>query len=186
MKQTSFLPKLRLDHGGDIRKGKRKIARPFSHKNALHVVFRAHRARGAWSLLTRANEKLVQGLLQLCAERHHIRVYRFVNVGNHIHLLIKTERRQYELAKQDFHRFLKHFGGLVAFEVTGAKKGSAQGGFWEKRVYSRIVSWGREYDGLHGYMNLNFLESKGLPNFRRESWFRELALSLKEAGFAPP
>ncbi len=55
MKQQSFLPKLPTAHGGDLRNGRRKVARPFSHKNAIHVVLRSHRARGRWSMLARAN-----------------------------------------------------------------------------------------------------------------------------------
>lgn len=184
MKQASFLPKLRLDHGGEIRKGKRKIARPFTHKNAIHVVFRSRKARGQLSLLTPENEKRVERLLNRIAQRHHIKVYRFVNVGNHLHLLIKAESRKYDHAKRDFQRFLKQFAGEVAFQVTGARKGESKGGFWEKLVYSRIVQWGREYDGLKDYLVKNFFEAKNPWWGKSDSWLRPIQDSLEDAGLA--
>jgi len=185
MRQQSFLPKLRTDHGGDLGRGRRKRARPFSHKNAIHVVFRSSRARGIWSLLTRGNEERVRRLLRDCATKHRIRVYRLVNVGNHIHLLIRTESRAYAAAKADFQRFLREFGGRVAFEVTGARKGAGQGGFWDKLVYTRLVTWGREFEGLKSYLVRNLLESFG---FGREGpdWLRAVAESLMAAGVGPP
>ena len=186
MKQASFLPSLKLDHGGDLRKGKRKIARPFSHKHAVHLVLRSVKARGHWSLLTRANEHLVEKLLKACAAQYHIKVYRFVNVGNHLHLLIKTEAKQYVSAKRDFHAFLRQFAGAVAFQITGAKKASPKGGFWEKLAYSRIVSWGREYQGMKDYFTKNFLESKGLWWGKGDSWLRPILVSLRKAGVGPP
>lgn len=161
MKQASFLPRLKLEHGGDINKGKRKTARPFSHRHAIHVTMRASQARGALSMLTRENKRRVQVLLESCSGRHGIRVYRFENVGNHLHLLIKTQRRQFPLAKLDFQRFLKQFAGELAFQITGARKGQAYGRFWDRTAYSRIISWGRDYRNQHDYFTKNFMESKG-------------------------
>ncbi len=188
MKQASFLPKLKLDHGGDIRKGKRKGARPFSHKNAIHVVLRSTQARGSQSLLTKANQHLTEQLLKACCDKHRIRVYRFVNVGNHLHLLLKTKARKYEYAKRDFQRFLKEFAGAVAFRITGAKKTepNPKGRFWDKLLYSRIVSWGREYENLRDYFTKNFFESVGLWWGKTDSWLRPMRESFQEAGLRPP
>jgi len=183
-KQFSFLPKLRLNHGGDIDKNKRKIARPFSHKHAIHVVFRSVKARGTWSLLTRANERLVKQLLNTCAGRYHIKVYRFENVGNHLHLLIQTEARQYQTAKREFQGFLRQFAGEIAFRITGAKKSTPRGGFWEKRVYSRLVTWGREFRSLCDYFTKNFFESKGLWAGAQDGWITPWLESMIEAGIA--
>jgi REP element-mobilizing transposase RayT len=190
MRQASFLPRLgfshRPDHGGELRKGKRKVARPFSHKHAIHVVLRSERARGSWSLLARKNERLVERLLSVCARRYHLRLYRFVNVGNHLHLLIKAESRSYAVAKSEFQAFLRQFAGMIAFGVTGAKKGSAKGGFWHKLVYTTIVHWGRQYDRIKDYFTKNFFESKGLWAGKDDSWLSPWLKSMIEAGIGPP
>ena len=189
-RQLSFLPKLmphyRVDHGGDIGKGRRKGPRPFSQKNAIHVVFRSVKARGQWSLLTRRNESLVERLLKTCAKRYRIKVYRSENVGNHLHLLVKTEEKKYWLARDNFSGFLREFGGAVAFNITGAKKASPQGGFWEKRVYSRLVSWGREFDRIKEYFAKNFYEAKKLWTGAWDVDFQPVLASMCEAGVGPP
>ncbi len=186
MKQASFLPKLRMDHGGSLRNGKRKEARPFSHKHAIHLVLRSEKARGSWSLLTLSNESLVQKLLYKFAEKYQIRIYRFVNVGNHLHLLIKTQARQYTVAQKNFQNFLRCFAGAVAFWVTGAKKASPKGGFWEKLVYSRMVIWGKQFKSISDYFTKNFFESKGLWAGKEDGWLTPWLLSLIEAGVGPP
>jgi len=165
MRQISFFPSLgkyRAAHGSDLNRGKRKTARPFSHKHAIHLVFRSSRARGSWNLLIPKNARTITKILETCSKHYGIRVYRFVNVGNHLHLLIKTEAHQRLQARENLAAFLRRFAGEVAFQITGAKKGSAKGGFWDRLVYSRIVNWGRQYDTIHQYFTKNFFESVGL------------------------
>lgn len=183
MKQTSFLPRLSLEHGGGTRLGKRKIARPFSHRHALHVTMKASGARGKRSLLTRENKHRVERLLEATSRCHSIRVYRFENVGNHLHLLIKTQKRQYSLAKRDFQRFLKQFAGELAFQVTGARKGNACGRFWDATAYSRIVIWGRDIKNVMGYFTKNFHESQG-TDYR--AWMQSLLTWVDAQAHPPP
>ncbi|MGK5087315.1 transposase [Bdellovibrionota bacterium FG-2] len=192
MKQLSFLPKLRIDHGGALLKGRRKEARPFSHKHAIHLVLRSTKATKAWSMLTPKNEARVNRILSKCAAQYHIRVYKFANVGNHLHLLVKTETKQYTIAKQELHSFLRRFAGEIAFQITGAKKGEAfrknerDEGFWDKLLYSRLVTWGREYDAMKKYLAKNFLETFGVSR-EIDAGLRAMVLgSLRAAGFAPP
>jgi REP element-mobilizing transposase RayT len=190
MKQASFLPSLGLkhrpDHGGSLGQGKRKTARPFSHKHAVHVVLRSEKAKGTWSLLTSKNEKLVDRLLEACARRYHIKIYRFINVGNHLHLLVKAESRQYLVAKKEFQGFLRQFAGMIAFSITGAKKGAARGGFWRRLVYTTIVQWGRQYNAVKDYFTKNFFESKGLWAGKQDAWLTPWLESMISAGLGPP
>ena len=165
MRQTSFLREFGkhvVAHGSDINTGKRKEARPFSHKHPIHLVFRSSRAKGAWNLLLPKNARRVERVLKTCSEAYGIKVYRFVNVGNHLHVLVKTEARQRLQARENLASFLRRFAGEVAFQITGAKKGAGKGGFWDRLVYSRIVSWGRQYDIISLYFTKNFFESVGL------------------------
>ncbi len=192
MKQLSFLPKLRIDHGGEILKGKRKEARPFSHKHAIHLVLRSTRAKGAWSFLTQKNKARIEKILEECARIYHIKVYRFVNGGNHLHLLVKTETKQYTVAQKEFRSFLRRFAGEIAFQITGAKKGEAfrdpakDKGFWDRRPYSRLVTWGREFRALVKYITKNFLETFGVAREIPPELRRKVLASLQAAGFAPP
>ncbi|OFZ21042.1 MAG: hypothetical protein A2X94_06840 [Bdellovibrionales bacterium GWB1_55_8] len=162
MKQASFLPSLRLEHGGGVRQGRRKVARPFSHKHPIYLVLRSSRAQGKWSLLTRENAKLFEHLLADCARRYRIRVYRSVNVGNHLHLLVKADAKGFVSAKRNFQGFLREFSGALAFQIMGARKTNAKGRFWDRTLYSRIISWGHEFKRVTEYFTKNFLESKGL------------------------
>src|SRR6266487_2591621 len=134
-RQLSFLHQLRCDpprteHGGEIRAGRRKIARPIDTRRALHVVMRSSRAQGAWSLRRREAAQIIQRMLRRFSKRYGIRVYEFANAGNHVHLLLRTRCR---LALQTF---LRAFAGLTARLITGAEKGRPVGRFWDFLSYS--------------------------------------------------
>jgi len=88
----------------------------------MHIVLRSSRARGEWSMLTPRNRKRIEDFAYKAAKKHGVRLYRFANVGNHLHLLVKTRTRT------AFQRFLKDVAGTVAILVTGAKKQPASQG----------------------------------------------------------
>src|SRR3989338_7095831 len=94
-KQTSFciFRNLKNTHGGESTKGKRKTARPLCTKRSMHVVLRASGAVAARSLLLPRNAKLVHRLLKLYSKQFGVRVYEYVNVGNHIHLVVRAETK---------------------------------------------------------------------------------------------
>jgi REP element-mobilizing transposase RayT len=156
-RQLSFLPKIRLDHGGATAKGRRKVARPFDPKRPLHLVLKSSRACGSWSLLHPKNAPQVEEILRSNARKHGVRLYRVMNVGNHLHLLVSAKTRT------AFQSFLREMAGAVAFRVTGAKKTHPIGGrFWDALAYSRIVTWGREFKALHDYLIKNAFEAAGV------------------------
>src|SRR4051812_25976221 len=80
------------EHGGSVRAGLRKLARPFDGSRPLHIVLRSSRATGAWSLRLRSTEVRVRETLNRLARRHGIRVYRFAAAGNHLHMLARARR----------------------------------------------------------------------------------------------
>jgi REP element-mobilizing transposase RayT len=157
MRQLSFLPPARREYIPT--QGKRKIRRPFDPKQALHVTLKSSLARGQRSLLARERRAILQGLSLRTAERHHVRLYRYANVGNHIHLLLSARKRQ------DLRSFLREFAGAVAVVVTGAAKGRPQR-FWDCPPWSLIVSWGRQFERAKRYILLNLLEASGLRDKR--------------------
>ena len=80
-------------HGGEHTKGKRKGQRPFDPKQALHVVLRSSNARGQLSMLSPSHCNHIRNLMDRLKTRWGVSVYRYANVGNHLHLLIRAKSR---------------------------------------------------------------------------------------------
>lgn len=97
------------------------------------------------------------------AKRWGIRLYRYANVGNHIHLLIRVPSRA------TWQRFMRELSGGIALIVTGARKGSALTrnesgrGFWDHLAFTRIVHFGRDFENMGRYLIKNLFESLGVP-----------------------
>jgi REP element-mobilizing transposase RayT len=141
---------VRTEHGGAVRRGRRKLERPVSVRRPMHVVLTSQRARGTWSL--RRHERAVREALRAMARRFGIRIYDFANVGTHLHLLVRARRRE------SFQAFLRSFAGLVARRVTGARRGRPSGRFFDAIAWSRVVGWGRDYLGVRHYVFRNAIE----------------------------
>lgn len=169
-----FLPGLNAKsssraHGGEHALGKRKSARPFDPKQALHVVLRSSKAKGKLSMLSPQNCNHIETLLERLKKRWNVRVYRYANVGNHLHLLIRARSRAH------WQGFIRELSGGIAMIVTGAKKGNRlkrvkatngseeSRGFWDYLVFTRIVAFGRDFNGVARYVSTNLWESFGVP-----------------------
>ena len=173
-RKESYLPGLEKgaakSHGGDLAKGKRKTFRPVDPKQALHVVLRSSNARGALSMLHPAHCNHIEKFVYQTARRRGVRVFRFANVGNHIHLLIQVPTRE------AWKRFSKELSGGIAQIVTGARKGaalkrssdasipeSAKRAFWDHLLFTRIVSFGRDFKGMARYLIKSLFEAASVP-----------------------
>ena len=147
-------------HGGELAKGKRKAARPFDPKQSLHVVLRATKAQGELSLLHPKHCNQINALLRKLQKRWGISVYRYANVGNHIHMLLRARSRK------DWQGFIRALTGGIAMFVTGAKKGKAlhKGKkFWDHLVFTRIVNFGKDFQNVGRYVLTNLWEGSGVP-----------------------
>lgn len=151
------------EHGGDVRRGQRKLARPLATKRPLHLVFRAVKARGARNFLHRDHKGVIHLLLLDTAERFGVKIFRYENVGNHLHLVMQGSTRA------GIRAFLRVFPQKVMFQVTGARKGNPQGRFFDAIAYSRVVNWGKEFRILNDYLWKNEMEALGF-------WRGELCL----------
>jgi REP element-mobilizing transposase RayT len=149
----------RTEHGGLVRRGKRKLERPVSTRRPMHVVLSARRGSGLWDL--RKHDPAVRRTLRNMANRFGVRVYDFANVGSHLHLLVRARRRD------AFQGFLRSFSGIVARRVTGAKRGRPAGPFFSNLAWSRVVSWGRDYIGVRHYVFRNQIEGSLGAGVRR-------------------
>jgi REP element-mobilizing transposase RayT len=170
---------VRTEHGGAIRRHRRKLERPVSVRRPMHVVLSSHRARGPWSL--RKHDRAVREALRTLSRRFGIRIYDFANVGTHLHLLVRARRRE------SFQSFLRSFAGIVARRVTGAKRGRPSGRFFSGLAWSRVVAWGRDYLGVRHYVFRNAIEGAEGVLVRRALEegpvrTRHVQLSLSRAG----
>lgn len=161
--QLSLLPKPSREHGGATRLGKRKIARPLATKKPLHLVMRSSKARGELSFLHRRNKADLYLLLLATAKRFGIKIYRYENVGNHLHLLIQGKQRA------QIQAFLRVFPQRVMFHVTKARKGNPKGKFFDNIAYTRVVEWGKEFKILQSYLIKNALEAFHIPRTELQS-----------------
>ena len=146
----------RVEHGGSLSVGKRKTRRPIALRRPMHVVLRATRAKGKWSLLSKEHARFIDHLLAKVTRAHGVVVYEKANVGNHLHLLLRAKTRK------GFQNFLKSFAGQVAQKVTGARKGISFGRFWNLTAYTRIVAWGKAFARVKRYVHQNHLEATGI------------------------
>lgn len=107
------------------------------------------------------------------ADHFGIRLFRFAIERNHLHLLIQaTDRR-------GLNGFLRVVTGVIARKALDAEKGKSKNQqMWEKRPYSRVLSWRREFENVLNYIERNVLEAKGcIPYIDRG---KKLTIEMKE------
>jgi len=168
-----MIPEASKVFGGTLLKGNAKGPRPLSSKAPLHLVLKANRGFGTRSMLHPEHVKKVNACVRRQAEATGIRLYHFVNVGNHLHLVVKIHDRK------RFAAFIRAISGLIARQVLGVERGSGATktdqfnrlkrevpkneeskqslrlGYWIQRPFTRVANWGRDYSGLSQYMLKN-------------------------------
>ncbi len=176
MQQLHLISKsnIRKEHGGTLSLGKRRKQRPLSLKTPLHLVLKSDFAYDSRSLLR--HRPLIEKIITKFKRRFRIRVYETAIVSNHIHLVVKGRYRR------DLQNFFRVVAGHIAQEILRqfpilprerARAGGApdktrekENKFWQTRIYSRIVSWGREYLRVKRYVIQNALEALGLIPYK--------------------
>lgn len=195
MKQLSFhLPKPSKEHGGSLALNKRRSYRPLSIKHAHHITLKSNLATQGRCLLR--HQALIKHILFRSARRFNIRVYQYAVAGNHVHLLVKAKSR---LGMQNFFRvFAGHLAQEIlrrcpvvkppsrplrvgqrssSFVAGGASTSRGcrpaclknQRRFWGYLVYSRVLTWGREYRLVKLYIIQNMLEALGVIAYTHRS-----------------
>lgn len=163
----------RREHGGTLRRGMRKLRRPLDPRKPLHLTLRSERARGGWSMLRPAHAGRIKYMIYLRAEMYGVKVLKYANSGNHLHILLKTR------TSIGFKRFLRTITGLIARLITGAAKGRPRGKFWDELAYTRVVNWGRDLFHTHFYVVMNEMEASGI-------WSRHWRGSPNKTGLSQP
>lgn len=130
----------------------------------MHLVMRSSMAKGSKSFLRFSNR--VETILRRQAKLHGVKIYRFANAGNHLHLIVLP------LSRAAFNGFIRSVSGLLARLILGAERGSAKNQkFWDKRPFTRVVEWGREFRVVSRYLMQNTLEALGFVAFRPRGKF---------------
>ncbi len=146
------------EHGGQIASGQRKTRRPLNTKGPIHLVLKSDFAQGPRSLLK--HTKLIERILKKAAQKFRIRIYEKAIVTNHIHLLIRGKRRE------DLQNFFRVTAGHIAQEILRAfpipTQITKENKFWRARIYSRLLTWGREFKIVKAYLLQNMKEALGL------------------------
>jgi REP element-mobilizing transposase RayT len=164
--QTNFFDKdtkkrySRTQHGGMKSKGRRKLERPLSTKNWIHLVLKSDKAIGKLSFPHAPNKIAVQKILKDKARKFGVSIADQANVGNHIHLKIRITSRT------SFQRFLKAVTTLIARKITGARRGKKFGRFWQGLAYTRVLKSYIEELNLKGYFHANRNEAEYGPAAR--------------------
>ena len=149
--------------------GKRRSRRPLSTKEPLHLTLRSERAQGGRCLLR--HRPLIEGTIQKASRRFCVRVYEQAICSNHLHLLV------YGKSRQDLQNFFRVLAGHIAqailreFPLSPRERGGAPEGkaghpknqrhFWALLLYSRVLTWGREFISVKRYIIQNILEALG-------------------------
>ena len=153
--------------GAHLKNGNPKEKRPISTKRTMHVVLRSSMAKGSLSFFK--IDKRIRGVISHQGKKHGVKVYRQANGGNHLHLIVLPRSR---IA---FKGFIRAISGIIARFALGAERGRAMNlKFWDKRPFTRIVEWGREFRTVTDYLLQNTLEALGFipyqPRKHRYKW----------------
>lgn len=145
--------------GAYLNKGNPKKKRPISIKNSSHLVMRSLWAVGPRSLL-RHDEKIKE-IVTAQAKVFGVKIYKRANGGNHLHMIVLPRSR---IA---FKGFIRAITGLIARTVLKAERGNPKGiQFWERRPFTRIVEWGRDYKRVCNYLLQDTLEALGFIDYQ--------------------
>jgi REP element-mobilizing transposase RayT len=179
-KQFTFtgFEKLKIkDFGGMLIKGNARETRPISTKRPMHLVMRSTLAKGERSFLRPARARQLRSLVERASQKHGVKVYRFANSGNHLHMIVLPRSRD------GFNAFIRSISGLIARLTLGVERGRALGlKFWDARPFTRILEWGKDYTNACQYLLQNTLEALGfVPYLLRTARVRTSLISRSRA-----
>lgn len=113
---------------------------------------------------------LIRKIAFKASKRFRVQIYEKAICGNHLHFLVRGKSKT---CVQNFFRVL---AGHIAQEILrqfplcdkerggapkkGCKKNQRK--FWSVLLYSRIVSWGKDFSNVTNYVIQNTLEALGL------------------------
>jgi hypothetical protein len=145
--------------GAYLKNSNAKKKRPITTDRAMHLVMRSTLAKGPLSL--RHKQEKVFAIVSKQAKTAGVKLYRYANAGNHLHMVVLPRSRP------AFRKFVRAISGLIAREILGAQRGKAKGKkFWDKRPFTQIIEWGRQFRQVSSYVLQNTLEAIGFVEYK--------------------
>src|SRR5262249_16838225 len=95
----------------------------------------------------------LENLLHAQTRKYRIRLYDFALNWTHIHMVIKLQRRD------DYHKFIRALTSLMA---AGGRRRRGLEKVFSLRPFTKILSWGRQFQNALDYQILNQLEALSL------------------------
>ncbi len=136
-------------------------ARPVSTKRSMHLILKSFLARGAWSLLTPKNKRIVLAVVKEQSQKHGVQILSWANSGNHLHFHLKVK------SHASYKAFVRAISGIIALKVSGANKlNKLKQKFWTQSPFTRFVHGIKDYMRLSDYIEINSIEGFG---FTRKS-----------------
>ena len=189
LKQLELLPKPKREHGGSLAVRRRRSYRPMNTRLSHHITLKSQHAVGGRCLFR--HKKRILYVMRKASRLFHVKVYNYAIAGNHLHLLVKGPDRE------SLQNFFRVFAGHTAQGILrdcplslpkpqrgGAPPNSAktrepcrknQRKFWSYLLYSRIVTWGREFKAVSAYIEKNILETLRVIVYEPRNKGRKLA-----------
>lgn len=130
----------------------------------MHLVIRSSLAKGAHSL--RRKDKEVFKIVQKQARQLGVKLYKYANGGNHLHMIILP------LSRTAFNKFVRAITGLIARLILSTERGRPTPDniqFWDKRPFTRILEWGADFYKACDYLLKNTLEAYGFLTYTPRS-----------------
>jgi len=153
----SFQNNYKKEFGGSLLQGKRKSARPLSTKKPIHLILKCTGKR-----IFSPTDRKLENLIRHQANKYGIKVYEVALNWTHVHLLIKLPSRDAYVA------FIRTVTSLIVSFVSKAQgivsktKGLDLKSIFDLRPYTKILSWGKQFQRVVEYIELNTLEALGL------------------------
>ncbi len=149
------------EFGGSRLKSNPKRARPIETNKPIHLTLKSEIATGSkYSMLLPKNYKAIKDIVYSLAKRFKVKIDRFENVGNHLHMVAQFPSQKAYVA------FIRGIASAIARHVLGVSKKVIKGlKFWQARPYTRIISWGRDLKGTLKYLNYNRIQAVGFDVF---------------------
>lgn len=145
MKQTSFFTVQNWNKAFVPEKGKRKIKRPLSTKNPIHLILRSSKQD------LRKNEREVIQNWNRLARKFGVRTYRVVVASDHLHALVRLHSQRL------YNQFIQALTGMLSKRLQVK---------WRNRPTTRLAQWGKDFRRLKQYLELNFLEANHILEYR--------------------
>ncbi|MEK6553963.1 MAG: transposase [Bdellovibrionota bacterium] len=143
MKQKTLfkLSEYSSEFGGALAAKKRKVRRPLSSKNPIHIVLRADITQSGSLLKYRSS---IEKYFMKFARDFDVRIYKKALVSNHIHFVALFGSRY------SYTKFVRALTGTLAKNLKIK---------WHLRPWTRLLKWGRDLSTALKYVLQNHLEA---------------------------